>query len=132
MACANAGHAPLLVWRKKARKIDEFGGSAIVLGPSPDEKYSTSHIALKTGDRVILYSKGATEALDRRGQLFGEKRFRDLIRSNERLAADQFAEAVTQDILSWAGMNAGGVLKDDFSLIVVDMLTKESQLPPSE
>ena len=127
MACANAGHSPLLVWRKKARKIDEFGGSAVMLGPVPDEKYSTSHVAMKTGDRVILYSKGATEALDRRGRLFGEKRFRDLIRANERLSADQFAEAVTQDIITWTGMNAGGVLNDDFTIIVVDMLTKETQ-----
>ncbi|HTY58561.1 MAG TPA: hypothetical protein VMF59_07065 [Bacteroidota bacterium] len=57
---------------------------------------------------MILYSKGATEALEGRGRLFGERRFRDLIRANERLSADQFAEAITQEITTWTGMNAGG------------------------
>jgi phosphoserine phosphatase RsbU/P len=125
MAYAHAGHTPLIVWRKRERKFDEFGGSAVALGPVPDAAFTNSYVALHTGDRVIMYSKGAIEVLDRRGRLFGEKRFKDLIRSNERLPPDQFAETITQDLLAWAGMNSGGTLKDDLTLIAVDMLAKE-------
>lgn len=128
MAYADAGHTPLIVWRRKERGFGEFGGSGVLLGQVPDAKYTNTFITLNAGDRVIMYSKGAIEALDRRGRLFGENRFRDLIRSNERLAPGQFAEAVTQGIMTWAGMNAGGTLTDDLSLVVVDMLGEENSV----
>jgi len=96
-----------------------------VLGPVADAQYGSSFVTLKQGDRVVAYSKGAVDVLDKRGSLFGEKRLRDLIAANEALSVEQFAEKVTQAILAWAGMNEGGSLPDDITLIVVDMLSKE-------
>jgi len=125
MAYAGAGHTPLIVWRKREKKCEEFGGGEVVLGPVADAQYGSSFVTLKQGDRVVAYSKGAVDVLDKRGSLFGEKRLRDLIAANEALSVEQFAEKVTQAILAWAGMNEGGSLPDDITLIVVDMLSKE-------
>lgn len=130
LAYAHAGHTPLIIWRQKGKRIEDVAGSGVVLGPVADEKYSTSFVRLGTGDRLVLYSKGAIEVLDKRGALFGEKRLRDLVTANERLAANQCAEAIMQDILTWAGMNSGGVLLDDVTLVVVDMLSKDQSVAP--
>ncbi len=130
LAYAHAGHTPLIIWRQRGKKIEDVAGSGVTLGSVPDEKYSTSFVTLGTGDRLVLYSKGAIEMLDRRGALYGEKRLRDLVRANERLAADPCAEAIMQDMLAWAGMNSGGDLNDDVTLIVVDMLSKDQSVAP--
>jgi len=122
MTYSNAGHPPLLIWRKGADKFEEVGGSGVALGPMEDARFANVHLPFDGGDRIILYTKGVTEALDPRGRMFGEKRFRYLLRSDAKLGTEESAEAITQHLLTWTGVTNRGVLKDDMTLVIIDVM----------
>lgn len=122
MTYSNAGHPPLLVWRKGADKFVEIGGNGVALGPVQDAKFANEHLPFDAGDRVILYTKGVTEALDPRGRMFGEKRFRYLLRADAKLGTEESAEAITQHLLTWTGASNHGILNDDMTLVIIDVL----------
>jgi len=122
MTYSNAGHPPLLVWRKGSDKFEEVGGNGVALGPVQDARFANVHLPFDGGDRVILYTKGVTEALDPRGRMFGEKRFRYLLRSDAKRGAEESAEAITQHLLTWTGANNRAILKDDMTLVIIDIL----------
>lgn len=87
---------------------------------------NTLDIQLDTGDTVLLYTDGATEAEDPKGEQYGESRLgKALMRA---LAAspstpDQILQTVKKDIFTWM---AGGDLQDDITMVVFRK-TEENQ-----
>jgi serine phosphatase RsbU (regulator of sigma subunit) len=76
LAVANAGH-PVPLIRRSGGAIEEVGceESGTPLGVARDAAYGSITVGLEPGDVVVLYTDGATDALDRLGQRFGEVRF---------------------------------------------------------
>jgi len=70
----NAGHNPPIVLRKRAdqcevTRLDAGGG---VLGLFPETSFSQATVTLQSGDLVIAYTDGLSEAMNAQGQLWGE------------------------------------------------------------
>src|SRR6185436_4021702 len=107
---ANAGHPPPLLHR--GDEVRELGPRGVVLGRF-DGTYTSESIALQSGDRLVAYTDGVTEALNARGEAFGEERLQDAIRSGA--GADDLARAVRQ----WRDEASEA---DDVTLVVVDVL----------
>ena len=76
LTMSNAGHPPALI-RRADGSIEEIGheDSGMPLGIGPEEIYRSVSAGLEPGDVVVLYSDGATDALDQKGQTFGHDRF---------------------------------------------------------
>jgi sigma-B regulation protein RsbU (phosphoserine phosphatase) len=69
----NAGHPyPILVSASSAHTLDHGGGA--VLGVFPSWNYQDSSVNLKSGDRMLLFTDGITEAEDAQGEEFGVER----------------------------------------------------------
>ncbi len=115
---AGAGHPPLIVWRGSEQKIYEYRGKGIILGQFGDARYQNIELDLKSGDRFLLYTDGIIEAANAAGDLFGWKRFKDLITSHASLSAVKFADLLIQRISNWSGKHFG--LDDDLTLVVAD------------
>lgn len=120
LSCANAGHPPVLVWRRSEAQILPLAGHGLPIGPFPKTQYNSVELKLKPGDRILLYTDGVVEAMNKTGELFGNERFRSFIASSDHFAPDVFAQALENHIESWAGRRAGEPLDDDFTLLVVD------------
>ncbi len=113
---SNAGHnAPVLARRDGSIVRLEEGGA--VLGPFPEWAYEQREIALRSGDRVILFTDGLTEARNHEGEEFGEERLIDLILENSRLGASRLQEKILQVVTFFSD----GHFQDDVTLIVMSM-----------
>lgn len=86
LSYANAGHNPPFIVGRDVRVLD--GAHNALLGLYEDEEYVQESVRLETGDRLLLYTDGVTEATD------GEKRFFGEARLNETLLAARGREAV--------------------------------------
>lgn len=73
----NAGHNPPWLVRSDGR-TEALDGGGPVLGILPGIAYESRKLALDTGDAVVLYSDGITEANNPAGEEFGETRLRGI------------------------------------------------------
>src|SRR5215510_13119482 len=74
----NAGHNAPLLRRKNGNCMRlECGGS--VLGVFAEPEFSEGEVKLESGDRLLLFTDGLTEAMNDQGELFGEERLLELL-----------------------------------------------------
>ena len=107
----NAGHNPpvrVVGGNSKSQRPEYVTGkSGPVLAFMDGIEYKSRTLLLNPGDTLFLYTDGVTEALDRKGQLFGEERLLDAINAVPepnpkalcnvvRMAVAAFAESVPQ------------------------------------
>ncbi|MGH7177748.1 MAG: SpoIIE family protein phosphatase [Tepidisphaeraceae bacterium] len=88
----NAGHPPPLLLRDG--KVSELPGVSMVLGVDPDEQFSQSLLDLKSGDTLLLYTDGLTDALNFNDKAFGRDRVIEALKQS-----GPTSEAVVQNIL---------------------------------
>ncbi|MBY0504116.1 MAG: SpoIIE family protein phosphatase [Bryobacteraceae bacterium] len=109
----NAGHNPPLLLRADG-SLEELAATGMILGILTIASYASAATQLGTGDRLVLFSDGITEAappadLDNE---FGEARLSDLARSRVTM------EEISGQVLTWCA----GETTDDLTLVIVDRL----------
>jgi sigma-B regulation protein RsbU (phosphoserine phosphatase) len=109
----NAGHPPGLLLRKG--QIIELSSDNMVLGVDPNEAYTQRLIDLASGDALLLYTDGLTDAMNFANERFGRQRLNEAF-----LKGGATADAVAQNIL-WEMRRFVGLAKqnDDVTMIVV-------------
>lgn len=75
---ANAGH-PAPRWLRAGEVRGLEGDNGLPLGVDIDELYDESVAELRSGDCLLFYTDGITEAADRQGRLLGTPRLDDII-----------------------------------------------------
>jgi phosphoserine phosphatase RsbU/P len=100
---SSAGH-PLALLRRADGHVQTFGRPGTLLGLLPEPELHDSRRLLRTGDSLILFTDGVTEARNQidRG-LYGDDRLRDLITSLGKLSAAQIADAIQQAVAAFSG-----------------------------
>ena len=126
---SSAGHPALLLWRGKERRVFEYDETGLVLGISPDVQYSNTAFSLEPEDRMVLYTDGVLEAMDKRDELFDRHRLKQSIEDDANLPADRFCDALLGKLEAWAGIGPGQAQADDVTLVVVDFLRAGDPLP---
>ena len=109
----NAGHPyPILVSAGAAHTLDQGGA---VLGVFPSWNYLDSSVNLKSGDRLLLFTDGITEAEDAQGEEFGVERVAAFGVTH---AASSAAE-LNQHLLAQVSDFCGAQFQDDATLVVL-------------
>jgi phosphoserine phosphatase RsbU/P len=123
LAFASAGHdLPLLV-RGARRRSQLLTARSTILGAFRDIDLEDRRIELAAGDALVLYTDGVTEARDRRGRLFGERRLRAVVMASVGGSAERTAHAVLDAVTDFAG---DVPLPDDLTLVVAKRLDRPS------
>ena len=113
---ASAGHEPAIVWSARHRTTRLLQARDIVIGVDHEWSYRNVRAGMETGDLLVLYTDGVTEAR-REGTVdgFGLKRLRALVAEHAALAPQALADRITSTVQKFAGRK----LNDDFSLMVL-------------
>ena len=110
----NAGHnAPFVVHADGSHERLQEGGG--VLGVFAEQSYSLGTVHLATGDRLILFTDGVTEACEPHGEEFGEKRLLSLLEEHRALPAGEIQRKIDAAISEFSG----GHRTDDATLLVL-------------
>lgn len=113
---SNAGHNPPLLIRPGG-SVEKLSDGGMVLGIFPDNQYEQSEIALSSGDRLLFYTDGITEARNPEGDEYGEDRLAATAVAVRTASADAIKEAVLADVNTFTN----GKFEDDATLIVVGL-----------
>jgi sigma-B regulation protein RsbU (phosphoserine phosphatase) len=115
---ANAGHNPPLVMRSSG-ETEWLTNGGPPLGIVAMAPYAEQRVDLATGDLLVVYSDGVTEATNANYDEFGEERFIDVLLRNRLQSAEVIADAVTNALAEFA---AGAPPADDITLVVAKRL----------
>jgi sigma-B regulation protein RsbU (phosphoserine phosphatase) len=111
----NAGHnPPLLMKRDGSHSWLEMGG--LILGLTSEAQYQHDSVQLQTGDVLVLYTDGLTEAMDADENEFGTARLSDIVRDNRDLSAHQIASGILDAVNDHSG---SAPQSDDQTLVVL-------------
>lgn len=92
----------------------ETGG--MVIGLFDPCLYEQETIQLESGDILVAYTDGVTEALNRAGEEYGEHRLQDAIARTAHLRADQIRELLVREVEEWCG---GTPQHDDLTFFIM-------------
>jgi sigma-B regulation protein RsbU (phosphoserine phosphatase) len=112
----NAGHDPAVIFDLNGGDFEELAGHALPLGVSDKAPYQEYQRQLLPGQIVLIGTDGIWESQNARGQMFGKKRFRDVVRSQARQPAAGILQAVITALDDFCHPLAK---EDDVTLVVV-------------
>jgi sigma-B regulation protein RsbU (phosphoserine phosphatase) len=111
----NAGHNPPLIGRADGT-IDQLASGGLPLGIMPFAEYEVGHAQLNSGDVLIIYSDGVTEANNLKEDEFGIDRLTEVLRSNITRTASGIRDQVESALSSFTGLAPAN---DDITLVIV-------------
>lgn len=100
---ANAGHNPPLVKRGDGTFECLSGKRGLMLAGMDGVQYHVNELQLEPGDAIYLYTDGVTEAADRNGTLYGERRLRSVLGKHKDGSAQALCEEVKRDVDAFVG-----------------------------
>lgn len=92
---ANAGHnPPFLLRRQETGRAELLTRTGMVLGVMADVTWEAAVIALQPGDTVVIYSDGVSDALNERGEFFGDERLQALVEQRRHSPATELLDTL--------------------------------------
>ena len=116
LSYTNAGHCPPMLIRDGV--CLRLGEGGPVLGVFPDSQYTQGEIQLQSGDRLLLYTDGITEAQNPDGWDFGEDRLRELLTAGANESAAELRDRIMEAVNDFSK----GEVYDDATLMIVTVV----------
>jgi sigma-B regulation protein RsbU (phosphoserine phosphatase) len=124
MTFARAGHTPLIYLAAGLRReVQVLTPNGMVVGlriEGADAKFAElleeEQITLTTGDVIVLYTDGITEAMNGAQDLFGESRLSRIVEEHGHLASEELRERILREIEAFVG---SADQHDDMTMILI-------------
>lgn len=113
---ANAGHNPPLHVSAETSNVVLLKAQGVPIGIMTDVEASNSEIFLKTGDVVVLYTDGVTEANNNRKEEFEMERLTEVVVANRSLSADEIMAKIREELAQFVGSHTQF---DDITIMVL-------------
>ncbi len=113
----NAGHnLPILV--RTSGETEMLTTKSVLLGAFDFVEYNPLQTRLSSGDVVVMYTDGVTEAVNADNEMFSDEKLEELVKASAHLTAEQIKLCILDEVLSFTrGLPQG----DDITLIVLKM-----------
>lgn len=119
LSYANAGHNHPLVCRQGQQSCIELDADGLILGVKPSVMFEERHIELFSGDVLLFYTDGLTEAANPAGELFGAERVCTHLGSISHLTPQEIIDSFYNAVTAYTG---SAILQDDISLVVLKII----------
>jgi sigma-B regulation protein RsbU (phosphoserine phosphatase) len=117
-AFANAGHNPPFLFRENGEaEFIEKGG--LPLGMFKETRYYEHFLSLESGETLVLYTDGITEAANEDDEEFGKDRLVECVRMGKELGARELIDLIHQEVTTFTGSEG---LDDDGTLFIIKAL----------
>jgi len=117
LSYCNAGHNPPLVIGKSGVRRLEDGGP--VVGLLEFAPYGEGKIKLETGDTIIVFSDGVSEALNLAGEEYGDARLQEVAEAANTLPAQTIVDRIVAAVRAFT---KGAAQSDDITVMVIRYL----------
>jgi putative ABC transport system permease protein len=109
----NAGHNPPMLFRgagwetghvpfvASTATVDELSTGGTIIGMFAQAAYEEARVQLRSGDVLMLFSDGVSEAHNPAEEEFGEERLKELLRKVAALPVNDMCRAVMQALQEW-------------------------------
>ena len=115
-----AGHNPLLHVSNHNSKPVYIQPPGLAIGLDSGEKFNQiiklETVKLSSGDNLLLFTDGVTEARNNSGEEYGEERLSKIIDKSKKLGVFEIKENILDDIMNFVGNYP---LHDDLTFIVI-------------
>ena len=119
MTYVNAGHNPPLLYHAGSGQLTELGRTGMALGVLVDAPFEQRTVRLESGDLIVLYTDGVTDAIDARERAFGMERLRRVVLDHRSAPAAEIVTALDRAISDFVGSSAPF---DDVAIVVAKRL----------
>lgn len=117
-ACiGHAGHPIPMLYRTATGTVEQHGegGHPVAMFESP--QFSTVEFTMQAGDRLLIYSDGATECTNSSNEEFGTSRLADAIQQTSALPLQGVGDHLLHELTKWTGT---GVFEDDLAALLIE------------
>lgn len=114
-----AGHPSPLWYHKTEKDICELDTRGAVFGLFEGRKFEQKTVQLRSGDKIIFYTDGITEARNEEGELFGIKRLKEIIIRRKDVKPLQLNTSIFRAVERFIGRKSQ---VDDMTLIAIEIL----------
>jgi sigma-B regulation protein RsbU (phosphoserine phosphatase) len=112
----NAGHNPPYLYRATEDQPARLARTGMALGIDDAVHFDQQAVHLEPGDALVLYTDGILDALNARGEEFGDERLRRVCAQHRAESAAQIVAALRDEVLHFVGDTP---LADDCTVVIV-------------
>ncbi len=112
----NAGHNPPFWYRAAKKELKTLKRCGIALGVVPNAEMEEKTIALESGDVIVMYTDGVTDAINAQAEEFGVERLADLIARYAHASAEELCQTISRAVADFVGEHAPF---DDLTMVVL-------------
>lgn len=114
----NAGHNPPYLFHKD-RSFQTFNEGGLILGMMPNIPYDTETTQLKSGDCLVMFTDGVSEAMNAKEEEFEEKRIEECVIQNYQSSAENILNSLIESVKEFS---KGQPQADDITILVIKLL----------
>ena len=111
----NAGHNPPLIGRISGQ-VQQLDSGGFPLGIMPFAEYEIGETKLESGEALVIYSDGVSEAANLKGEEFGMERLSEVVKKHRTASASGLRDKVESTLSMFTQTAPAG---DDITLVIV-------------
>jgi sigma-B regulation protein RsbU (phosphoserine phosphatase) len=122
LSYSNAAHNPPLLWQANTQAIKRLDTLGMLIGLDADTEYHDAQVELQSGDILIYYTDGFTDAANPNGDRFDEDRLTQTFQWACRhcQTSQEILDHLFRQIQQFIGV--GNAAEDDMTLVVMKIL----------
>ncbi len=127
LSYASAGHMPALLWRAETHTVEQLKATSPPIGIFGYKSEIARPIPINSGDTLIFYTDGITEAQAPNGEFFGLNRLLYIIQSRASDPPEVLQQYIQSEIASFRRDSQS---RDDATLLIIKMLPQSKSSIP--
>lgn len=117
LSASYAGHPPAILWRADRKVAEEIKCSGFPLGFKEDASYSERNEILASGDVLVVYTDGLSEARNRQNLMFGTAQICAVL---EKISPNQSSSDIMEKLfLAFESFRESRLLRDDVTVMIL-------------